>query len=386
MGSLLHLNSTLSKALALVFATSMLVMAQDDPYGVGTPASPADTLRPAPVQTDPASTPVAAETPVDTTPAPKAPRTRITRETTVNPMDVHRGSYRNPKKALFMSLIVPGLGQAYIGQTKFNYIRAAGYFTAEVTMGLLWYQFSVVKYDRKVKQYRTFADLHWSQAGYEQKITDVSDIATQASFELLNPGRVSYCASVQRNISTTEQRLYRGCVEPYDRDPNHTTQQDYNSFKATLAGDVPGPNTGARRNAFPDDVAFYEMIGANQEFLFGWDDVVADPAFAAGASNPGYEILGDTSASWIGVSANRDSYNSMRQSAKDYSRMQAWFFGGIVLNHIASAVDAAITARRHNRILYEDGEARWFDKINLDGGMAFDQGRPRTHMIAYLSF
>jgi hypothetical protein len=380
-------NSPFSKVFAAVVASGLLaaayaapVLAQatpsDDPYGIGTPSTAPDTTRAVipvrpdttrpptrSVRTDTGSVPAAAAVAPDTAPTPRAARPRITRETTVNPMDVHRGRYRNPKKALFMSLIVPGLGQAYIGQSKFNYIRAALYFTADVTMGYLWYDYSVVKYDKQVKRYRTFADLHWRQSTYEDQITNASAVATQAAFENLNPNRVSYCAAVQGNGSPTETRLYTGCVEPWDRDPNKTTQQDYAAFKETFAGDVPGPGTGAR-----------------------WDDAAADPAFAAGASNPGYEIISDTSTIWRGVSANRNSYNSMRQTAKDYSRMQTWFLGGIVLNHIASAIDAAVTARRHNRVLYEEGGARWYDKINLDGGMAFDQGRPRTHMIAYLSF
>jgi hypothetical protein len=350
----------------------------DDPYGIGTPSTPSaptpipqavpDTAKPPTSRTDTIQTQTVAP---DTVRKAPVPRTRVTRETTVNPMDVHRGSYRNPKKALFMSLVVPGLGQAYIGQSKFNYIRAAAYFTADVTMGYLWYQFSVVKYDRKVKQYRGYADQHWSQRSYENKILEIGTVS-QVYFEQLNPNRISYCASVQENSTVTGQDQYAGCIEPYSS--NTDVQQSYTNFVTSISGEVPGAVTAARRAGFPDHVSFYEMIGADQEFLFGWDDINDNNA----------SVGPDTS--WVGASATRDNYNTMRQTAKDYSRMQTWFLGGIVLNHIASAVDAAITARRHNRVLYEDGGARWYDKINVDGGMAMDQGRPRTHMMAYLSF
>jgi hypothetical protein len=392
------LSGTLAVAPAALFLAVLLTgpsgafaqPASDDPYGVGPSISVPDTAK-APDPAKPAAVDTAVTIVPAPAPAPKAPRPRVTRETTVNPMDVHRGTYRNPKKALFLSLIVPGLGQAYIGQSTFNYVRAAAYFTAEVTMGVLWYEYSVVKYDRKVKQYRSFADQHWSQASYESKITEVigGGGSSQSPFDLLNPGRTSYCSAVQSQGTTTGANNYAGCIEPYS--DNATTQNNYSSFRNTALADDPSTPTGlaaikARREAFPDPVAFYEMIGGNQEFLFGWSDVSADPSLSAGGTNPGYEVLSDTAASWIGVSAYRDRYNAMRGTAKEYSRMQTWFLGGIVLNHIASAVDAALTARRHNRILYEDGGTGWIDRLHLDGGMAFEGGRPLTHMTAYLSF
>jgi hypothetical protein len=400
------------RALALVFAAGLLsgfgatafaapALAQaepaEDPYGIGTsPVAPGvpdtgavpppapgavrvDTARPVILAPDTVPTLQTGRSTSDTV-VPRAPRPRITRETTVNPMDVQRGSYRNPKKALFMSLIVPGLGQAYIGQSTFNYVRAALYFTADVTMGYLWYDYSVVKYDKQVKQYRAFADQHWRQASYEDKITEmVGTVTDQTYFERFNPSRVNYCAAVQPNEGAGAA-LYSGCVSPY----NNAFDTEYANFKTTYAGDVDGQGnvdvaaTAARRAAFPGDVEFYEMIGRDQEFLYGWDDALADPGVPTGFD------LADTA--WVGTSVNRDRYNAMRQTAKDYSRMQTWFLGGIVLNHIASAVDAAITARRHNRVLYEDGGARWYDKVNLDGGMAMDLGRPRTYLTAYLSF
>jgi len=75
----------------------------------------------------------------------------------------------------------------------------------------------------------------------------------------------------------------------------------------------------------------------------------------------------------------------MRAQANRYARMQTWFLGGIVLNHIASALDAALTARNHNRSLYET-ESTWYDHLHFDGGLAFDQGWPKTNLKAYLTF
>jgi hypothetical protein len=234
----------------------------------------------------------------------------------------------------------------------------------------LWYNYSVVKYDRQVKNYRAFANEHWSQKQYEDSVASfAANVSDVFIFERLNPARGAYCNAVQASNTITGAKYLAACSEPY----NDAIVGDYEAFRTTF-GDDPVADRPTRRAGFPDPVSFYELIGANREFIFGWDD-------ALGA---GYAVTGSDTAV-MGSSANRDIYNSMRQKAKDYSRMQTWFLGGIVLNHIASAVDAALTARRHNRILYQ-GEARWYDRVNLDGGLAFDEGRPRTQLTASLSF
>jgi hypothetical protein len=383
----------LACALVLGFAASPALAQNDDLYGV--PANKPGTTEETPSQpVQPVASPkkIAADSvpaprvdsaapvapavvpvvPAPDTVKPSRPRV-ITRETTVNPLDTRRGSYRNPKKALFMSLIVPGLGQAYVGQSAFNYSRAALYFGTEITLGALWYHYTVVKYDREVKRYRRYADEHWSQGAYE----DAAFTGSAAeSFADLNPYRAAYCGSVQRHGrgSAAEDALYNGCLDILD--PDSATGPKYQNFKSQYDdswgfGATPNPDSvGARRASYADRVDFYSLIGRYQEFVGGWDDVTG---------------LAYTDSSIAGASANRDTYAAMRGRAQDYSRMQAWFIGGIALNHIASAIDAAITARRNNKHLYE-GEARWYDRIGVDGGLAFNGGRPFTRMTASLSF
>src|SRR5690606_17899325 len=298
------------------------------------------------------------------TPPPAAPRTRITRETTINTLDQNRGAYRNPKKALFMSLLVPGLGQAYVGQSAFTYARAAFYLGTEITLGVMWYQYTVVKYDRKADAHRRLADTHWSQQDYEQRSFDE---APAEWFGLVNPRRVSYCDAVQERETAQGNNFYRGCMDLVD---SSGETQNYQAFKSRYVDQASPEAAAAFRAAFANPVEFYALIGDYQEFISGWDDAV----------NVSY-----SADSISGTSARRAEYNRLRKQAQDYSRMQAWFIGGIVINHIASAVDAALTARYNNRMLYE-GEARWYDRVQVDGGLAFDAGRPRTHMSARLSF
>jgi len=361
------LAPTLLTLLAATAGLAQTPQGAEDPYGLsGTPsASPtvaADSAEaaPEPVTPPPAVAADTSRTVGPVTPAAPAPRPRVTRETTINPMDQNRGNYRNPKKALFMSLIVPGLGQAYVGQSAFTYARAAFYFGTEVTLGLMWYQYTVVKYDRKTKQYRQFADQHWSQVRYEDSAFNASLIVDVEDFKAINGQRENFCdAAVPRETSAgTTNPIHTGCMELTD-----TLQtSNYQNYRNLYANRPYG--------TYADPVDFYALIGDYQEFVGGWDDVTG---------------LAYSADSISGTSARRSEYNRMRQQAQDFSRMQAWFIGGIVINHIASAVDAALTARYNNRVLYE-GEARWYDRVKVDGGLAFDAGRPRTHMSARLSF
>src|SRR5690606_17335669 len=250
----------------------------------------------------------------------------------------------------------------YVGQSRFTYARAAFYLGTEITLGAMWYQYTVVKYDRTTKKYRRFADEHWSQQDYEQRSFDES---AAESFEVVNPRCMEYCGAVHERETVAGNILYRGCLDLLDS----AETQGYQAFKSRIDQSA-SQEPGAFRATFEDPVEFYAMIGGYQEFISGWDD----------AMNVSY-----TADSISGTSARRTEYNRMRKQAQDYSRMQAWFIGGIVINHIASAVDAALTARHNNRLLYE-GEARWYDRLQVDGGLAFDAGRPRTHMSARLSF
>jgi hypothetical protein len=235
----------------------------------------------------------------------------------------------------------------------------------------MWYQFSVVKYDRQVKRYQKHADEHFSVTRYEERIFQETP-QPEAQFRALNPYRLSYCEAIQEDVSVQGQKLIRGCKEVYSTDA--TVIADYQLFAGQYDDRFPGADSAALRGAaranFVSPVEFYQLIGGYQEFVAGWDDATG--------------VL-YTDSLIAGTSDNRDAYNAMRRKAQDYSRMQAWFIGGIVLNHNATAVDAAHTAR-HNKKRLNGAEARWYDRTNIDGGLAFEQGRPRTYLAARLSF
>jgi hypothetical protein len=322
--------------------------------------------------TKPAVAVDSAKVSVDTAKAqPKAKRQKVVRETTVNTLNSVRGQYRSPKQALFMSLIVPGLGQAYVGGSAFNYIRAFSYFAMDIALGYGWYNYVHVKHDRKVKQYRAFADTTWSITAYEDSLASrfPQDLNQAETFYNANFLRENYCGYILNQYeSKTTQALYRGCTD-YVTDSNYTAE--LGDFRRTFDDSKLSPaEISAQRAAFYSTFDFYEIIGKEQEFIVGWKDV----------KNVVYKDTGVAADS-----PNRERYVQMRRTAERYSQMQAQFLGGMVANHIISAIDAALSARLHNRYLYETSTT-WYDRIRLDTRTAFAGTDMHSWVGAYFTF
>jgi hypothetical protein len=87
----------------------------------------------------------------------------------------------------------------------------------------------------------------------------------------------------------------------------------------------------------------------------------------------------------LATTPDQQRYIAMRDQANDYARMQAWFLGGMVINHIVSALDAALTARYHNKALYQT-ETSWYDRVHLDSRIAWDGLAPTPTVTASFTF
>jgi hypothetical protein len=313
---------------------------------------------------------------LDSAKAKAKKRKRVVRETTVNTIDELKGKYRSPKKALFMSLVVPGLGQAYVGQSGFNYVRGAAYFLADVAMIIGWHHYVVDKQDAEIRKYQAFADSNWRQSKYEDSIQIAPD-----KLDARNPHRTSYCDDIQEVSSARGKELNQACRNL--KDPQYPSfKQDYDD--RTWSTD----SISHFRSNFPNPHGFYELIGKEPEFITGWKD--ADSV-----------IMGDSSFFQMGPDGNplkdahglqvvattllQQQYVAMRDQANDYARMQAWFMGGMVVNHIVSAVDAALTAHYHNKSLYQT-ETSWYDRVRLNSEFAWDGYAPVPKVTASVTF
>jgi len=135
--------------------------------------------------------------------------------------DVYGFKGKSLKKAFLYSLIVPGSGEFYAGSK----IKAALFFGLDVTLWALYFNYHGKGKDKE-KEYRAFADVHWSEDEYFQWLAD---------------------------------SLYK---VPYV-DSDTATYWDPEKQEWTyLSHHLPDRKSDQ----------YYEMIGKYEQFRWGWDD------------------------------------------------------------------------------------------------------------------
>ena len=280
----------------------------------------------------------------------------------VHGIDEMKGKYKSPRKALFMSLVVPGSGQLFVGGSTFTYVRGGIYLALEAALWGSWAYFSVHKYNEQVDKYKKFAKKHYSIGRYEIGMRDLykqlSDETEESRFEnrYMN-SREDFCEALYGSASSYSCYV-KGLL--FTNDKNHL-----NKFvdKKPLGEEIKSLN-----DVYDVSVVYQEI--ADDAYVLGWDDVT-DQAIAINL-----DLETDSPANGtvpLGKSSNMDKYRSMRSKANDYADMQAWFFGGIILNHVISAVDAAFTAHSHNKALYSE-DVSWYDRLHFDSYMSVVDG------------
>jgi hypothetical protein len=178
--------------------------------------------------------------------------------------------FQNNQKSVFgafiMSLAVPGLGEAYIGETQYT-----RFFIATEVLGWGLYIANILQVESREEQYKNFASQH---AGINQTSKDVQFWIDIGKFDSI-----------------------------YDHNEERRRQRDV-------------------------DAIYAESV---QNF-WAWDK-----------------------------DANRQFYEWQRIRAREIERREVFFIGGIVLNHVVSAINALRLARAHNR---QQKELSW--KMDFD--------------------
>lgn len=284
-------------------------------------------------------------------------------------MDELKGRYKSPRKALFMSLVVPGSGQLYVGGSTFTYVRGGAYLALEAALWGSWAYFSVYKYNDQVDKYKKFAQKHYSIGRYEAKMRELygqlSDETEESRFETryMN-NREAFCEAIYGDAGNS------GCYTSgrlFYKDKAHTDR--FSVMNASALEDASLGEETKAVGAFFDASALYQQI-SDKSYVLGWDDV-EDQAVAINLGLEDDDL--EDGIVPLGKSSNMDKYRSMRNKANDYADMQVWFFGGLILNHIISAVDAAFTANAHNKVLYSE-ELSWYDRLHFDSYVNFFNG------------
>mgnify|MGYP006865005504 CR=1 FL=1 len=287
-------------------------------------------------------------------------------------------------RAMLYSGLIPGLGEYYTGAWKRGLVFAG----IEVAAWISWSKFEK-KGDDASDDYESYADDHWEfsrwiahhdkwegdtlyQSMFSKNIADEGDeplylyediwggshsieiaytvyedgiekiklLETNSSsgtssnttyiFEELfyNNTLFSDDAGIAYNFTNMSEEQIACYIGEYECDPSFVTDPNFQVIK---------------------DNTYYENVGKYNSFFAGWDDHDTLEVFI----NRGVEVA---------KSPNKWVYRGMRKEANDHYKTAQYMVSTIMLNHVASMLDAVLTAKL------------WNDKIdaNLTASTQFD--------------
>jgi hypothetical protein len=271
--------------------------------------------------------------------------------------------YRSPKLAMLLSLCVPGLGQIYIGKRS-NYIKAGAYVAVEAAIiGVSAYYFN--RGDHKYNQAKDFANSNYSVDDMLAYYNDLYDLIKK---------------DPQGNMtdSFTQGKLNDIYVD--------TITSSKSSFLTSYNNKHPSQD-------------YYHMI-ENGEYMHGWkgcEPSIADIGKVASGDtikNPTYRFFyqraPDSSGNYLvnlidsatgkavpgsdnelqyGYSPYQRDYKAMMNQSNSYYKTATYVLFVLLVNHVASAVDALISAKAYNDGLL--GRQTFWRNLSIEPTTAF---------------
>ncbi len=217
--------------------------------------------------------------------------------------DVH---HKSPWLAAGMSLILPGSGEFYSE----NYWRSAAFFAIEVAAWVVAYSYDK-KGDNQTNFFQGYADQHWSVVRYA--------MYTQSNLSPPN-GPYNWLKGTQDGQPPWDQVNW---------DELNRMERDIGGYYSHVL-----PPHG--------DQQYYELIGKYPQFNQGWDD--ANPNL----SPPDYSTI------VANITPHFTYYSDERGKANSYYNTASTFVSIAIINHVVSAIDAALTAHSYNKNLHAE--------------------------------
>ena len=207
-------------------------------------------------------------------------------------------------RAALYSAVVPGAGQYYAE----SYWRAAIYATMEVAVWTTYIVYNSKGAD-KDKQMRNFGDEHWSEQRYWTRLYNLAVVNGE---------------DVPQNVNWTTDNQGTNLIGNYEEIITDLRElENVLNFSHTL------PSTNTQQ--------YYEMIYKYPEqFANGWDDSILD-----------YNYLPDASD----LPARAINYRYLRNLTEEYYDVATAASMTALVNHVISALDAALAAKSYNRSL-----------------------------------
>jgi hypothetical protein len=281
--------------------------------------------------------------------------------------------YRSPKVAMFLSLLVPGLGQAY---TK-HYIRAGIFVALEATaIGLS------VAYNAKGKnEYnsaKSFADQNYSINNFSayygllgNYLAGSTQLGTDsAAREELNGIFFDSLPAIQASAASKSPAFYSSL-----EGRSNIYVQGWNDCEPKYSGTNP---VGGSNNSGPSN------IGGGKLFTY-----VTHPDTTT--SGVLYYLVDRQDASGnvveqgiFGYSPNQIAYSNMMSKSNDYYKFANTILALMIINHVVSAVDALIGAYAYNSELL--GKETFWQHVKLDPQCSADIVNPSFGLALRVGF
>ena len=218
--------------------------------------------------------------------------------------DMTARPHKSPWLAAGMSLVLPGSGEFYAD----NYWRSALFFAVEVTAWTIAYTYDK-KGDRQTDSFKNYADENWSVVDYASY---AQTLAPSGNYNWFIQGR--------------------GGLPPWD-------QVDWAELNR-MERDIGATNAGRYySHALPlhGEQQYYELIGKYYQYNQGWQDI----ALAAGEEGQ-----------------LNFYYERERAHADDFYQTASTMVSVALVNHLLSAVDAALCATSFNKVHASVGHKR----------------------------
>jgi hypothetical protein len=243
----------------------------------------------------------------DVSPFPKVLQQDATMQTS--------GSRKSGWIAAGLSLVVPGAGEFYTE----SYWKSAAFFVVEAALWGLAYYWDH-RGDVQTDNFQDFANAHWSVRRYIQYAVD--------NFDPMDP------ATGQKFKDETGQ-FYSGVENP-DAPWVGVNWATVNRMESAIASQGGAGQYYSHNLAPYGDQQYFEMIGKYEQFNMGWDD-----------ANPG--LASDYFTQKANLTQRNVFYAGERGKANTYYGRATTFVSVAILNHLVSAVDAALSASWFNK-------------------------------------
>lgn len=216
-------------------------------------------------------------------------------------------SRKSPFLAAALSLVLPGLGEYYVG----DQIWRGAIFT--VLEAGLWYGNMTYESrgDDSTIRFQEFANDHWSTERYSNYLNSLLE-KRDVSTRITDPNNIAQINNAEDTLSSLNFEFFTHRLPPRGH------QQ------------------------------YYELISKYHQYTRGWDDATGD---------------------MLDTAPNSGRHSEMRANMNEQYTVAETFLYGIFLNHALSAIDAVLLAHDHNSQIRIEGSLE--RKRDIDGTMGY---------------